>query len=341
MPKIFPFKALRPQPDYIGKVSAKSSDFANQNLLAEEIRTNPFTFHHVTKNHLNYSGAFQEPEKFLPFAARFILEMKNQEILIKEQSDSFYLYEQRRSDGRTCKGIIALCDLNDYKKNKIKKHEEIRPSRLRFLEELFKTTKVMGEPTLLAYKDKITFSRDNQIPLYSFTSVDGKHHEISRIEDEKDILEIQNQFTKIDSFYIADGHHRSASVEKFHEDYPELDNARSMCLILQEDELEIKPFQRLIKPVIQWDVSAFIGELSDIFHITKVETDVYDPVTKGEFGLYINREWYRLVYKKTTDKMDILILEDEVVKGIFQIEESRTDSQIAFHPQHRRFNFYD
>ena len=332
MPKIYPFKALRPLPDYIGKVSAKSSDFGNQNLLAEEIRSNPFTFHHVTKNHMNYSGAFQEPEKFLPFAARFVQEMKSKEILIKEKEDSFYLYEQTRSNGRKFKGIIALCHLDDYKNNNIKKHEEIRPSRLRFLEELFKTTKVMGEPTLLAYKDKVAFNLSNALPLYSFTSVDSKHHAISRISDPQDIKEIQSKFESIASFYIADGHHRSASVEKFHSDYPELDNSRSMCFIVQEDELDIKPFQRLIKPVMKWNVALLKERLSQKFDITELDDHLYDPLDKGQFGLYIDKKWFQLTVKGDNSKMDILILEDEVVKGIFEIEDSRTDSQISFHP---------
>lgn len=332
MPKVYPFKALRPVPEFVGKVSAKSSDFANQNQLAEEIRTNPYTFHHVTKNHLNYSGAFQEPEKFLPFAARFIQEMKQNKILIKEELDAYYYYEQTRKDGKKFRGIIALCDLNDYKTNTIKMHEEIRPTRLQFLEELYKTTKVMGEPTLLAYKDKFDIDFDKAESLYSFTTIDGKHHFVSKISDREDIKYLLQKFENIESFYIADGHHRSASVEKFHSDYPELDNALSLCFVLHEDELEIKPFHRLIKPVLKMELDDLIERLSSNFKILKIETPLYNPERKGDFGLYIENEWFKLESKHSSDKMDILILEDEIVKKIFNIENSRTDSQIAFHP---------
>ena len=96
MPQIFPFKALRPNPDFISLVTAKSTDFPNQEDLVHEIRTNSFTFHHVTKSHLSYSGAFQEPEKFLPFAAKYIKDMKAKGVFIKEDKDSFYIYEQIR-----------------------------------------------------------------------------------------------------------------------------------------------------------------------------------------------------------------------------------------------------
>ena len=127
MPKIFPFRALRPRADMINKVSAKSTDFPNKNDLIEEIRNNKYTFHHVTKSHLSYSGAYQEPEKFLPFASRFIKMMKENNYLIKEEKPSLYIYEQFRPDGRSFKGLIALCSIQDYQNNKIKKHNMKQP----------------------------------------------------------------------------------------------------------------------------------------------------------------------------------------------------------------------
>ncbi len=332
MPKVFPFKALRPMPEYASKVSARSSDFSNQNLLAEEIRTNPFTFHHVTKNHLNYSGAFQEPEKFLPFAARFVQEMKEKEILITDEKDSFYLYEQINPKGRHIKGVIGLCSVDDLRNDVIKKHEEIRPSRLKFLVELFKTTKVMGEPTLLAHAEPLVFDDSKAVVVSSFTSIDGKHHEIKRIDDDEVVADIKRQYDEMNAFYIADGHHRSASIEEFNNQYPTLHNDKSLSLILQEDELGIKPFHRLIKPVLPVDHVELLDQLSARFVITKLDDHLYDPEQKHDFGLYMDKQWYKLVSKEKSDRMDMEILEDDVVREIFKIADSRTDSQISFHP---------
>jgi uncharacterized protein (DUF1015 family) len=332
MPKVYPFKALRPMPEYASKVSAKSSDFSNQNLLAEEIRTNPFTFHHVTKNHLNYSGAFQEPEKFLPFAARFIQEMKETQILIKEEEECFYLYHQINTAGRHIKGVIGLCSVDDYREDVIKKHEAIRPSRLNFLVELFKTTKVMGEPTLLAHPEPIEFDESKSTVVSSFTSVDGKHHEIRKISDKLECSKIQEQYKKMNAFYIADGHHRSASIEEFNNQYPTLHNDKSLCLILQEDELGIKPFHRLIKPVLPVNYDDLLNLLSKKFVVSPINEALYDPEIKHDFGLYMNKQWYKVVSREKSDKMDMEILEDDVVREIFEISDSRTDSQISFHP---------
>ena len=332
MPKVYPFRALRSTSDFVLQVSAKSTDFKSQNLLVDELKSNPFTFHHVTKNHLNYSGAYQEPEKFLPFAAKFLTEMKRNKILVKEEKESFYFYEQQRLDGKIFKGLIALCDIEDYRSNKIKKHEEIRPSRLKFLVELFKTTKVMGEPTLLAYAGNIQIPNEHLHVIFNFTSIDGKHHKISRLDNIDEVKNIQKQFKNIEAFYIADGHHRSASVEEFNAKYPELDNRRSMCLLMSETDLEIKPFQRLIKSVNKIEKEILLNALRVNFEVTKVDKPLYDPKKHGEFGLYLKNEWYKLATRNPRGRMDIVVLEEDIVKEVFGIQDSRTDSQISFHP---------
>jgi uncharacterized protein (DUF1015 family) len=332
VPQIFPFKALRPSPNFVNLVTAKSTDFSNHEDLVHEIRTNSFTFHHVTKSHLSYSGAFQEPEKFLPFAAKYIKDMKAKGVFIREEEDSFYIYEQIRKDGKIFKGLIALCSVEDYKANKIKKHEEIRPSRLKFLVELFKTTKVMGEPTLLAHNGAVPLDVTNAQLLYSFTTVDDKRHIIYKISDKIQLAEMQAAITAIDNLYIADGHHRSASTRDFNANVTTLDNNKSMCCIMHEEDLEILPFHRLIKPVTSLPTQDIITALSHKFEVSISVDSLYEIKNRNEFGLYVGKHWYQLKLKESSDLPDVQILENYVVREIFKIADSRIDSQISFHP---------
>ncbi|MFT4826884.1 MAG: hypothetical protein ACI96L_000162 [Paracoccaceae bacterium] len=332
MPHIFPFKALRPSPDFVNLVTAKSTDFFNQEDLVHEIRTNSFTFHHVTKSHLSYSGAFQEPEKFLPFAAKYIKDMKAKGVFIKEDEDAFYVYEQIRKDGKVFKGLIALCSVEDYKANKIKKHEEIRPSRLKFLVELFKTTKVMGEPTLLAHNGAVPLDISNAEQLYSFTTLDDKHHVIYKISEKVQVADIQAAMAAIDNLYIADGHHRSASTKEFNASVVKLENNKSMCCIMHEDDLEILPFHRLLKPIMTVTTADIIKALSYRFDVSVSAESLYEIKNRNEFGLYVNKQWYQLKLKISSDLPDVQVLENYVVRGIFKIADSRIDSQISFHP---------
>jgi uncharacterized protein (DUF1015 family) len=286
----------------------------------------------VTKSHLCFSGTYQEPEKYLPYAAKYIANLKAQNAFVKEETDSYYIYEQISAAGKSCKGIIGLCSVYDYHANKIKKHEEIRPSRLKFLIELFKSVRVMGEPTLLAHNTPINFENIASDELYSFTSPDDKQHIISRVSDVTHVNLIQQHMNAIGSFYIADGHHRSASAAEFNELTKGPDSDRTMCYVVHESQLEIYPFHRLIKPYNGVNKEELIGRLSSYFKITKSDVDLYNIATEKDFGLYIDNEWFLLSYKNASDLLDVEILEEVIVRNIFNIQDSRTDSQITFHP---------
>lgn len=332
MPVFKPFKALRPHPDYIDQVSARSSDFENQKLLVDALRGNPNTFHHVTKNHLNYSGAFQEPEKFLPFAAKFIVDQKARGVLIKDNENSYYIYHQFRKDGRTFKGIIGLTSVKDYQYDRIKKHEEIRPSRLGFMVELCKTTKVLGEPTLLTYKATRPLNLEQGEMVYDFTSVDGKRHVISKLSEPNAINEIETHLAQIESFYIADGHHRSAAIAEFHSKYPQLDNEYCLSLLMEESELLISSFHRLIRPVVPMSTAFVIEQLQRDFEIIPLTEHYYVPKEKAEFGMFDGKEWFKLKLKHAEHMMDVELLEKYIIRAIFNIQDSRTDGQISFLP---------
>ena len=334
MPEIFPFKGLRPSADFAAMVAAKSTDFKTQNELVEEMKSNPFSFHHVTKNHLNYSGAFQEPEKFLPFAARFVSELKDNNTIQNEEEACFYIYHQTRADGREFEGIVALCKVEDYRKNLIRKHEEIRPSKINFLVELFRNTKVMGEPALLTTTQDYIYDVSKREPIYSFHSIDGKKHSLFKISDGPTIQHLQEQMETEEVFYIADGHHRTAAIEQFDRQNPEYVEGRFMCLIVREKSLEIKPFHRLIKPYHEVSIEEVIHKLSKDFVINHSASLLYSPLNNDTCSMYVNEQWYHIKLNdhQQTELPMVVFFEEKVVKSIFEIEDSRTDGQINFHP---------
>jgi len=104
-----------------------------------------------------------------------------------------------------------------------------------------------------------------------------------------------------------------------------------MCFIVQEDQLDILPFHRLIKPVVPIDRDNLFVKLNTYFEISKSSTPIYDIKEKHHFGVYLDKQWYLLIYKNQSEKLDVELLEDIVVREIFTIADSRTDSQIAFH----------
>lgn len=332
MPNLYPFRALRPEKRFAAKVSAKSTDFKTKEGLVREIQTNPISFHQVTKGHLRHQGSYQSPEKFLPFASQYIKTMKDDGILVKEEEDSFYFYEQVSPEGNKYSGIIGLYAVEDYTNNIIKKHEEIRTNRLQYLVELFKTARVLGEPTLLAYPGNISFENYAMEQVFSFDTPDGRKHTVSKISSPEDIAHLSETFRSMNYFYIADGHHRSASAEQFSQVKGVFLNDKTMCFVVSEDQLQILPFQRLIKPISPLSKDAILAKLAMYFDITMSDISLYSINEKGVFGVYLENTWYRLVYKLDDIALDVECIENCIIKGVFGILDSRTDSQIAFHP---------
>lgn len=294
------------------------------------MKSNPLSFHHVTKNHLNYSGAFQEQEKFLPFATKFLDDLKAQGVLVKDDEDAYYVYRQFRKDGRQFKGLVGLSSVADYMQDHIKRHENIRQIRLGFMVELCKTTRVLGEPTLLTYTCETPLPLDGGENICDFTSVDGKRHVIERISDPVQMEQIKSQLARIENFYLADGHHRSAAIAEFHNKFPQMDNSHFLGLLMEEQQLAISPFHRLVKPMEHISTEDLIQELSRDFEVYPSPEPLFDPDKKAEFGMYDGKEWYKLKLKYADHMMDVEILEKYIIRAIYNIQDSSTDGQISF-----------
>ncbi len=111
-----------------------------------------------------------------------------------------------------------------------------------------------------------------------------------------------------------------------------------MCYIVHENQLQIHPFHRLIKPLHSLDAQKVIADLASHFKIMKSDKPLYTILESKNFGLYINKQWYLLSYESHSDQLDVEILEEIIVKGVFDIQDSRTDSQIYYHPYSNGLN---
>ena len=71
-------------------------------------------------------------------------------------------------------------------------------------------------------------------PLYNFVAPDGVRHTVWKIDRGSDLDTIYAGFKKVESVYIADGHHRAASAVKVglkrREQNPELHGRRRIQL---------------------------------------------------------------------------------------------------------------
>lgn len=267
---------------------------------------------------------------------------------IQDDRPYYYIYEQTM-DGRTQKGLVALASIDDYCNHVIKQHEKTRADkeldRIRHVDALDAQT----GPIFLAYHSNASINDivdrySTRSPLYDFLSEDGIRHKVICIDQDKDIVAITEAFQGISSLYIADGHHRAASAVKVglqrSEQYPEDQDAEYkhfLSVLFPDDQLQILDYNRVLKEFNGMCVDTLLSKLAEVFDVKKNSGDApFRPTHKGQFGLYVDHQWYILDAKdsiKSTDAvdgLDVSILQQYVLAPLFGIEDPKVDQRIAF-----------
>ena len=202
------------------------------------------------------------------------------------------------------------------------------------------------EPVLITYPDNVEINnwitdKKKEQPIYNFSTTNKETHTLWKIDNEKEVNWVQNQFEKIPELYIADGHHRSASAELLYDQDKHLGNENLnnfMSFLIAENNVKIYEYNRIIRDLNDHSKEDFILKLSEHFIIKSKEQELWKPQSKFEFGMYLDGNFYALFYKQDNKKTSILenldaqILYDKVLLPILGIEDLRNDERIEYIP---------
>jgi len=338
MAKIRPFKAIRPTRDKVHLLASRSYLTYSDETLKEKLENNPFTFLHIINPEYRQQTKHKGIEKFNLVKNKFV-EFIEQGILFQDKKPAFYLYQQQKEE-HTFQGIIAATAVEDYTNNTIKKHENTLTKREHMFKDYLHTTGFNADPVLLAYKSsdeirdligKITNKRAE----YNFTTTNKVQHKLWVIDDESDSKSIINSFVSINSIYIADGHHRSASSALLAKDKTSDSSQFFMSYLIDEKQLNITNFNRLVKNLNRLTTDEFLKKIAVNYSITEKEAAIYSPNNKDEISMYLEGRWYSLiannkVFRTTIESLDPSILSKNILKPILNIQDEKTDKNIAF-----------
>jgi uncharacterized protein (DUF1015 family) len=161
-------------------------------------------------------------------------------------------------------------------------------------------------------------------------------HQLWVIDEASDILQVEKAYEAMPALYIADGHHRSASSAKLYEKRKANGTSTgtepwNFCLayILDETTVRIYEFNRLVKDLNGLSVEEFIKKLSEHFYINEAPAH-FRPGSKGEFSMYLHKQWYALNIKHQANALDAQVLSDLILSPILGIHDLRKDKRIAF-----------
>ncbi|MEQ8909044.1 MAG: DUF1015 domain-containing protein [Vicingaceae bacterium] len=350
MADVIPFKAIRPVRDKAHLVASRSYISYHAKALRSKLDENPFTFLHILNPEYNLKKGERSKGavKYEKVRQKFD-DFVDQQILEQDDKACYYLYRQIK-DGHPYLGIIGCAAVEDYNQKVIKKHEATIAKREEMFKEYLKGVEINAEPVCFTYPNQPAIDQVvQQIVLdraeYDFTTTNKVRHTFWIIDQDEHIATIQDSFARIDSIYIADGHHRSASSallgnelkaknpqHKGDEKYNHF-----MGIFIPESELQIYEFNRLVKDIGKLTTKKFLKALNQEFEVLFTDQAVFNPRKVHEIGMYLEGKWYCLIpkeglYKESdpVNSLDVAILTNHLLDPILGIKDLRTDKRIAF-----------
>ncbi len=341
---IRPFRALRPLPSRVDRVSAVPYDVVNAEEARQLAAGNPLSFLHVSRAEIDL------PPSTDPYCAevyerarRNFEALRESAPLVVEDTPSVYFYRLERGNHAQT-GVAACYSIDEYDGGLIKKHEKTRRDKEDDRTRHIGTLRAQTGPVFLTYRasraiDAIAAKVTATAPLFDFRSVDGVRHAVWRVTGD-DLARLVQAFAQLPCLYIADGHHRAASAARTRkylaEQFPGEKNEEAdwmLAVAFPDDQTSIMPYNRVVKDLAGRTPDAVLEALRAR---VSVSPGGPSPAGKGEVSMYLGGCWYTLRLNAPSSAadvgstLDVSLLHDQVLSPLLNIGDPRTDKRIDF-----------
>jgi len=339
-----PFRGLRPTPAHAADVVAPPYDVLNTQEARQRAQGRPYSFLHISKPEIDL------PPDTDPYApqvyakgAENLHKLIHDGILVRDTKPMYYAYRLIMGKHQQI-GLVAVASVKDYDSNRIRKHEFTRPDkeddRVRQIDALNAQT----GPVFLTYRhndtvDAVVAKVIQQKPEYDLTADDGVQHTIWLIAEASDIATLTSTFDAMKCLYIADGHHRSAAASRvaaMRGGNGESAHDYFLAVIFPDNQMQILDYNRVIKDLNGMDANTFLEKISQAFSLEKSAAAV-KPRNAGEFGMYLQGQWYRLAIHPDrvpaddpVGRLDVSLLQNHLISPVLGISDPRRDKRIDF-----------
>lgn len=350
MVRVKPFAAIRPPKDIVTEVAAPPYDVLNS--VEAKKMAGEKSLLHITKPEIDFDPILPDhDDKVYDRAVKNFAQWQKNGWLVQDKKPCYYVYAQTM-EGRTQYGLVLCAHTDDYAEGKIKKHELTRKDKEDDRMVHVKIQNANIEPVFFAYKDN---SQLNEIvsrtvaaaPEYSFTDENGFGHSFWVIDDDATIERITDIFTnKVNAFYVADGHHRTAAAARVGAEKRSGNAAHTgneeynyfMAVCFPETQLKIIDYNRVVKDLNGLTPEQFMTALEEDFTVTPYGgKGECHPSHLHNFSMYLGGKWYSMETKpgRYDDNdpigvLDVTILSNLVLDKILGIKDLRTDKRIDF-----------
>ncbi|HIP52609.1 MAG TPA: DUF1015 domain-containing protein [Chromatiales bacterium] len=349
MPLIKAFPGLRPVAGRAAEVAAPPYDVVSAEEARALVKDRPWSFLHISRPEVDLPPGTDPyaPEVYAK-AAENLQRMRKEGILIQDSQPCYYVYRLTMGE-HTQTGLVAAASVEAYDQNRIKKHEFTRPvkedDRVRQIEALNAQT----GPVFLVYRSLARVNETlaevaSNTPEVDITADDGVRHELWVISDAGTIDSLTEAFDAMEALYVADGHHRSAAASrvaaKRRDANPNHTGEETynyfLSVIFPHDQMQILDYNRIVRDLNGLDAAEFLERVQDGFEMTPSDIPV-KPAQPAEFGMYLDRKWYRLRLRPElipkddpVRRLDVSLLADNLIEPLLGISDPRRDDRIDF-----------
>jgi len=292
-------------------------------------------------------------------AARRIQRWLADEVLVCENEECFYAYEQTfvspEGSQRIRSGIIGLVKLEEFSKGTVMPHEKTIPKHRADRLELMRAVSGDPEQVFLLYDDPtgrleslLAETRKSDAEMF-FTDRDGVRHRIIRVSDPTKLRDICESFGPV-KLLIADGHHRYETAIAYRDemrakhgveaDAP-YDYILATLVSFKNPGLVVYPTHRLVQGVDPSSLRSLPERLREEFDLRKCNSAdelagaVEHSKTKA-FGAWIlDPETYLFATPKDTsissnpmEDLPVWIVQEKVLKRFLGYSEHMLDTKI-------------
>ena len=294
-------------------------------------------------------------------SANLLHQWLNNGVLVQDDQPSYYIYNQHFAtpEGKVCtrRALVAVGRLEKFTNRIVLPHEKTLAAPKADRLNLMRQTHAHLSPIFLLYSDKegvveqemLDFT-DAHDPIVDLSSRFGATHQVWQAVDPETNDRIRQAFSN-KALLIADGHHRYETSIAFRDEIR--GQAKSWCgdepynyvmmnlVRMESNGLAVLPINRLLNNLDLDLLTRAMAKLSAAFEVKPFEN--LDSLkmsqsklagAKPAFGYYTKGDQFQLIIgqppnetSSSLDRLDMKILHDQIIKGIFDVDTTDTAGQ--------------
>lgn len=339
------FRGLRSTPASVARVAAPPYDVVDSEEARRLVGENDDSFLHVSKPEIDFPPGTDPHAPEVHARGRANLDrLVNAGLLQRDEAACLYVYRVVMGT-HTQTGVVVAASTAAYLDGRIRLHEHTKDDKV---DDRARNADALNAHTgtlFLTHRadaevDRLVAEQQRLPPSLDVTGEDGVRHTLWVVSEPEALAA---RFNAMPAVYMADGHHRSAAAARLYE-WRQARRAAGeqvagaewfLAVLFPDDQVNILPYNRVVSTIGERTPAELLGALGEAFTVESSSVAV-QPSRPGEFGLYVEAHWYRLVVdpervpSDPLGRLDINLLSANCLAPLLGIEDQRTDDRIDF-----------